>query len=94
MLATFGTLGDIYPFVALAIALEQRGFAATVVAPDTHRAAIENEGLRYARLRPSETDVVEALGVDSPGAFRTMLKNPHFILDESICASCMKPSRT
>ena len=82
VLATFGTLGDIYPFIAIAMALERRGIEPTIVAPDMHQRAIEDEGLRYARLRPNETDVVEALGVDIPGAFRLMLKNPHFILDE------------
>ena len=82
VLATFGTLGDVYPFVALAQALERRGFAPTIVAPDQHGEAIEAEGLRHARMRPNETDIVKALGVDVPGAFRIMLGNPHFILDE------------
>ncbi len=82
MLATFGTLGDIYPFIAIARALERRGIDPTIVAPDMNQRAIEDEGIRYARLRPNETNVIEALGVDIPGAFRIMLKNPHFILDE------------
>lgn len=82
VLATFGTLGDIYPFIAIALALQARGFAPVVAAPEMHRRAIEGEGVAFALLRPHEKDIVDALGVDIPGAFRIMLKNPHFILDE------------
>lgn len=82
VLATFGTLGDIYPFIAIAFALEHRGFDITIVAPDTHQRSIEDEGLSYARLRPSDENITAALGVDIRGAFEMMLKNSHFILDE------------
>lgn len=82
VLATFGTLGDIYPFVAIGRALQARGFAPVVAAPAMYRQAIEDEGLVFAGLRPDVSDLVDALGVDIPGVFRIMLKNPHFILDE------------
>ena len=82
LLATFGTLGDIYPFIAIAHAMHRRGLDAVIAAPEMHRGSIEREGVAYARLRPHEKDIVNALGVDLPGAFRIMLKNPYFILDE------------
>lgn len=82
VLATFGTLGDVYPFIAIALALQTRGFATVIAAPEMHRSAIENEGIAFAPLRPHERDIVGALGVDVPGAFKIMLKNPYFILDE------------
>jgi rhamnosyltransferase subunit B len=81
-LATFGTLGDIYPFIAIALALKRRGIEPVIAAPEMHRQAIEGEGIAYKRLRPHERDIAEALGVDIPGAYRIMLKNPYFILDE------------
>ncbi|ATQ69721.1 MULTISPECIES: glycosyltransferase [Methylosinus] len=82
LLATFGTLGDIYPFIAIAHALRRRGLDVVIAAPEMHRGSIEREGIAYARLRPHENDIVQALGVDLAGAFRIMLKNPYFILDE------------
>ncbi|MBY6241135.1 glycosyltransferase [Methylosinus sp. Sm6] len=82
LLATFGTLGDIYPFIAMAHAVRRRGLDVVVAAPEMHKGSIEREGLAYARLRPHENDIVGALGVDPAGAFRIMLKNPYFILDE------------
>jgi UDP:flavonoid glycosyltransferase YjiC (YdhE family) len=82
VLATFGTLGDIYPFIAIALALQARGFAPVIAAPAMHQRAIEAEGVAFAHLHPHERDIVEALSVDIPGAYKIMLKNPHFILDE------------
>jgi rhamnosyltransferase subunit B len=82
LLATFGTLGDIYPFIAIAHAMHRRGLDAVIAAPEMHRGSIEHEGLAYARLRPHYNDIVGALGVDLPGAFRIMLRNPYFILDD------------
>lgn len=82
LLATFGTLGDIYPFIAIARAMLQRDLDVVIAAPEMHRDSIEREGVEYARLRPDENDIVSALGVDIPGVFQIMLKNPYFILDE------------
>jgi UDP:flavonoid glycosyltransferase YjiC (YdhE family) len=82
LLATFGTLGDVYPFIAIALALKARGIKAVIAAPGIYRQAIEAENIAYAVLRPDESDLMEALGVDVAGMFATMLKNPHFILDE------------
>ncbi|MBG0792216.1 glycosyltransferase [Methylocystis sp. H62] len=82
LLVTFGTLGDIYPFIAIAHAMRRRGLDVVIAAPEMHRGSIEREGIAYARLRPHENDIVDALGVDLAGAFRIMLKNPYFILDE------------
>lgn len=82
LLATFGTLGDVYPFVAIARALAARGLEPLIAAPAMHRRTIEGEGIAYAPIRPDMQDICEALGTDLPGAYRIMLGNPHFILDE------------
>ncbi len=82
VLATFGTLGDIYPFVAIAHALASRDVEPTIAAPVTYREAIEAEDVRWVRLRPDMTDIAEALRTDNRGAFEMMLRNPHFILDQ------------
>ncbi|ACB95428.1 glycosyltransferase [Beijerinckia indica] len=82
VLATFGTLGDIYPFIAIALAMKARGFAPVIAAPEMHKRAIEGENIAFVLMRPHEDDIIRALGVDIPGAFKIMLKNPYFILDE------------
>jgi rhamnosyltransferase subunit B len=80
-LATFGTLGDVYPFIAIAHALAKRGIEPTIAAPEMYRDAIQSEGIDYARLRPDGRNIAEALGTDIRGVFEGM-KKPHFILDE------------
>jgi UDP:flavonoid glycosyltransferase YjiC (YdhE family) len=80
-LATFGTLGDIYPFIAMAHALTERGIEPTIAAPEMYRDAIESEAIHYARLRPDGQHIAEALATDIRGLFEGM-KKPHFILDE------------
>lgn len=82
LLATFGTLGDIYPFIAIAHAMHHRGLDVVIAAPEMHQDSVEREGITYARLRPHENDILNVLGVDLSGAFQIMLKNPYFILDE------------
>ena len=52
MLATFGSLGDLHPYLAVAQALRRRGHRPLVAATDVHRAAVEAEGLPFAALRP------------------------------------------
>jgi UDP:flavonoid glycosyltransferase YjiC (YdhE family) len=84
LLVTFGTLGDIYPFIAIAHAMRRRDLDVVIAAPEMHRGSIEREGVAYARLRPHENDIVGALGVDLSGAFRIMLKNPYFIVTHNL----------
>ncbi|MCQ4189419.1 glycosyltransferase [Methylocystis suflitae] len=82
VLATFGTLGDIYPFIAVALALQARGFEPIIAAPEIYAKTIRSEGVAFSAMRPDDKDITAALGVDHRGLYRLMLKNPHFILDE------------
>lgn len=82
VLATLGTLGDINPFIALAIAIQARGLDAVIVAPAPFGPMIEAAGIGFMPLRPSIQDVCAAVRIDFAGVFRVMRVNPHFILDE------------
>ncbi|MDQ2844746.1 MAG: glycosyltransferase [Acidobacteriota bacterium] len=52
VLNTFGSLGDIHPFLAIAIELCRRGHQATVATSEVYRAKIEAEGVGFAPVRP------------------------------------------
>lgn len=82
VLATFGTLGDIHPFVALAKALQARGAHPVIATSAMHRALIEAEGIAFAPMRPDESDIARAHGLDIAGVFRRMGASPFFLLDE------------
>src|SRR5947209_7547298 len=52
LLATFGTLGDLYPFIAMAKAIAACGLEPVIAAQEMHREAIESEAIGYAPMRP------------------------------------------
>ena len=56
VVATFGTLGDLYPALALALGLRARGHCVTVATSDFHREQVEGFGLAWASVRPQLPD--------------------------------------
>lgn len=59
LLTTFGTYGDLNPFLAIGLALKRRGHAATIAASEGYRADVERAGLGFAPVRPDmdKTDI-------------------------------------
>ena len=53
LFATFGSLGDVHPYIALAHQLQQRGHVATIATSDYHRQAIENAGVPFTLMSPA-----------------------------------------
>lgn len=52
VLATFGSLGDLHPKIALGLELQQRGHDITFAAMDFYRERIEAAGFTFASMRP------------------------------------------
>jgi rhamnosyltransferase subunit B len=52
VLATFGSLGDMHPKIALALELKARGHQATIAAMEFYRPKIDPLGLGFATLAP------------------------------------------
>ncbi len=52
VLATFGSLGDMHPKIALALELKNRGHEPTIAAMEGYRPKIESLGLGFAPLAP------------------------------------------
>lgn len=65
VLTTFGSLGDLHPYLAVGIGLRRRGHEVTLVTSEAYRPKIEGEGLRF---HASEPDLGRWL--DDPDAFR------------------------
>jgi rhamnosyltransferase subunit B len=55
VLATTGTFGDFYPYVALAAALQTRGHSCVIATSGHFRAIIERAGVDFALMRPELT---------------------------------------
>jgi rhamnosyltransferase subunit B len=58
LLNTFGSLGDLHPFLALGIGLQRRGHQAVIATSAVYRQKIEGEGLEFAPVRPDIGDLV------------------------------------
>lgn len=52
ILATFGSLGDIHPVIAIALELKQRGHQPIIATGKYHRAKIESEGIAFYPIPP------------------------------------------
>lgn len=59
VLNTFGSFGDLHPYLAVAIGLKQRGHHAVIATSEVYRSKVEGEGIGFYPVRP---DVGELLG--------------------------------
>lgn len=76
--ATFGSLGDLHPYLALARGLKRRGHRPCIVTFDGFREAVEAEGIEFAPMRPA----MAAFG-DPATAMRRLLdpgKGPEYLV--------------
>ncbi len=53
LLATTGSLGDLFPHLAVAAGLERRGHRVTIATAEGYRGRVEAAGLGFAPMRPS-----------------------------------------
>lgn len=53
LLPTFGSFGDIHPFLAIAYELQSRGHTPTIATCAIYREKIENAGIRFHAMRPN-----------------------------------------
>src|SRR4249920_3618986 len=70
VLTTFGSLGDLHPYLAVALELKRRGHRAVIATHDTYRGRAEAEGLEFAPIRPSyeqfgDVDVIMRQAMDA-----------------------------
>jgi rhamnosyltransferase subunit B len=50
--ATFGSLGDLHPYIAVALELKRRGHRPLIATFEEYRDIVESEGIGFAALRP------------------------------------------
>ncbi len=58
VLNTFGSFGDLHPYLAIAVELSRRGHRAVIAASEIYRVKVQAEGVEFAPVRP---DVGELL---------------------------------
>jgi rhamnosyltransferase subunit B len=59
ILNTFGSFGDLHPYLALAIELRKRGHQAVVATAEAYRTKVEAEGVEFAPVRPNVGELLD-----------------------------------
>lgn len=87
VLATFGTHGDLHPFLAVALALRDRGIDPVLAAAEVFRDKVQAEGIAFRPMRPDVEAVAERLGMDPRQLTRAVAARPEFLLQQIIMPS-------
>ena len=59
VLTTFGSLGDLHPYIAVGLGLRNRGHDVTIATSVLYRVKVEGEGLRFRSFRPNAADLLD-----------------------------------
>jgi len=52
LFATLGSLGDLYPYLAVASEMQRRGHQATILTGSQHQPRIDRSGVRFQQVAP------------------------------------------
>src|SRR5690606_30427462 len=53
LITTFGSFGDVFPYIGLALGLRARGHEPVLAMPEFYRDTVESEGLEFRAVRPN-----------------------------------------
>ncbi|HEY6660327.1 MAG TPA: glycosyltransferase, partial [Pyrinomonadaceae bacterium] len=83
ILNTFGSFGDIHPYMAIAMELQRRGHAPVIATMQIYREKIEGAGLEFVPVRP---DVPQPKEQDSQLIEKIMepRTGPRFLMEELV----------
>jgi len=84
LLATFGSLGDLHPFIALAHALARDGFRPVIATTPVYADFLAGEGVEIAPVLPDLAEVEARLGLDVAGIARRMAEDDAFLFSDVI----------
>jgi MGT family glycosyltransferase len=59
VLNPFGSLGDVHPYLALAIGLRERGHQPIIATAESYRSKMESEGIGFSPVRPDVGELLE-----------------------------------
>ena len=59
LFATFGSLGDLHPYIAVSRELVNRGHEAIIIGVDGHREAVEAAGIEFGAIASGHTELVD-----------------------------------
>lgn len=81
MLATLGSLGDLHPFIAIALRLEAHGHEVILAANPDFRDNVRAEGLLFQPVGPSREELLHDLQMDTDQLGQRIKEDTLFILE-------------
>ncbi|WP_141243906.1 glycosyltransferase [Sphingomonas lenta] len=87
VLATIGTLGDLHPFIAIGLALRERGVEAVLAVPEDHLPKCRAAGLEAHAIMPRFEEVGRAIGLPDDEIVRRVVSDNDFLLRRVILPS-------
>ena len=84
VLATWGSYGDLHPFIAVALALKARGLHPVIATTSDYRRKIEDEGLAFHPVRPSSEQLAHDTGLTRAGFLQAMVERPHILFESAV----------
>ncbi|MGE0847380.1 MAG: glycosyltransferase [Flavobacteriaceae bacterium] len=80
VLATFGSLGDLFPVVAFGRALKEIGFRPMIASWSDYRQIVEKAGLDFAPAGTSISEMYEIWGMTPGHVVEKMIRDPSYII--------------
>lgn len=84
ILTTIGSLGDLHPFIALALALKGRGFRPVLAVPEDHLVKARAAGLEAVAVLPGFRDVCARLQLNEHDAAKWIMSNQRHMLEQVV----------
>jgi UDP:flavonoid glycosyltransferase YjiC (YdhE family) len=84
ILATMGSLGDLHPFMAMAMALRARGLTPVIATAEDYRAKVEAAGIAFHAMRPSFADLERDLGLNRQTLAARCVADHEFLLGQAV----------
>jgi UDP:flavonoid glycosyltransferase YjiC (YdhE family) len=81
VLATMGTLGDVHPFIALALGMQARGHTPVFAGAESVRPIAERHGIEFHPIRPDGPQLIADTGMDEGAIARAIATDFDFIIN-------------
>ena len=93
LLTTIGTFGDLHPFIALGLALKERGFRPMLAVAEDQVAKSRAAGLDAVAILPSFDAIRRGMGLSEEHAVRQLMSNQREFLDHILLPSLSSCAR-
>ncbi|MEO5868055.1 MAG: glycosyltransferase [Sphingomonas sp.] len=84
VLTTIGSLGDLHPFIAIALALKARGHQPVLAVAEDHLAKVRAAGLEGTAVLPGFDTVRQRLGMPEDEAVKRVMADQRYMLEQVV----------